>query len=146
MAFTALRYGFYAATALQLLGTALETGELAVPEDGPIAWTSHPDLAEVAAIALTEEGLDAVTPALTGSEAIDMAGVAAIASEVTGRPIRRVVVPDAEYRSGLVANGLPAPAADMLVGLFAASRHEHFARVAPTLASSADHRRPCGTP
>ena len=134
VAFTALRNGFYAATALQLLGTALETGELAVPEDGPIAWTSHPDLAEAAAIALTEEGLDGVTPALTGSEAIDLAGVAAIASEVTGRPIRRVVVPDAEYRSGLVANGLPAPAADMLVGLFAASRDGHFARVDPTLA------------
>lgn len=133
VAFTALRNGFYATSALQLLGAALETGELAVPEDGPVAWTAHADLAEAAVIALTEAGLGGVTPPLTGPEAIDMAGVAAIASELTGRPIRRVVVPEAEYRAGLAAHGLPARAADMLVGLFAASRLGHFARVDPTL-------------
>jgi NAD(P)H dehydrogenase (quinone) len=134
VAFTALRNGFYATSAVLLLGAAPETGELAAPEDGPVSWTSHPDLAEAAVIALTEESLDGLTPALTGPEAIDMAGVAAIASELTGRPIRRVVVPDAEYRAGLVAHGVPEPAADMLVGLFAASRLGHFARVDPTLA------------
>jgi uncharacterized protein YbjT (DUF2867 family) len=37
-------------------------------------------------------------PVLTGSEAIDMAGAAEIAAELTGRPIRRGVVPEAEYR------------------------------------------------
>jgi NAD(P)H dehydrogenase (quinone) len=49
VAFTSLRNGFYAGTALQLLGAALETGELAAPADGPVSWTSHPDLAEAAA-------------------------------------------------------------------------------------------------
>jgi uncharacterized protein YbjT (DUF2867 family) len=134
VAFTSLRNGFYATSALQLLGKAPETGELAAPEDGPVSWTSHPDLAEAAVIALTEESLNGLTSALTGPEAIDMAGVAAIASELTGRPIRRVVVADAEYRAGLVAHGVPEPAADMLVGLFAASRLGQFARADPTLA------------
>jgi uncharacterized protein YbjT (DUF2867 family) len=133
VAFTSLRNGFYATTALQLLGDALETGELAAPEDGPVAWTAHPDLAEAAALALAGESLDGVTPALTASEATDLDGVAAIASELTGRPIRRVVVPDAEYRAGLVARGVPEPAAGMLLGLFAASRHGEFARVDPAL-------------
>jgi len=132
--FTALRNGFYATSAAMLLGTALETGELALPEDGPVAWTAHADLAEVAATALTEEGLDGVTPALTGTEAVDMAGVAAIASELMGRPIRRVVVSDAEYRAGLIAHGLPEPVADMLLGLFVASRQGAFAPADPTLA------------
>jgi NAD(P)H dehydrogenase (quinone) len=122
------------AVAERLLGDALETGELAAPEDGPVSWTAHADLAEAAAVALTEESLDGVTPGLTGSEAIDLAGVAAIASELTGCPIRRVVVPDGKYRAGLVARGVPAPAADMLLGLFAASRQGQFARVDPTLA------------
>jgi len=134
VAFTALRNGFYAASAVMLLGAALETGELAVPTDGPVAWTSHADLAEAAVIALTGDRLDGLTPALTGSEAIDMAGVAAIASDVTGRPIRHVVVSDEEYRAGLIAHGVPEPAADMLLGLFAASRKGEFAPADPTLA------------
>jgi len=134
VAFTALRNGFYAASALMILGTAVETGELTAPEDGPVAWTTHADLAQAAAIALTEDSLDGVTPNLTASEAIDMTGIAALASELTGRPIRRVVVPDAEYRAGLVAHGVPAAAADMLLGLFLASRQGEFSHVDPTLA------------
>ncbi len=134
VAFTALHNGFYAATAVMLLGRAVETGELAVPEDGPVAWTTHADLAEAAALALTTGDLDGITAALTGAEAFDMAGVAALASEVADRPIRRVVVPDAAYRAGLVAHGVPEAAADMLLGLFAASRQGAFAPADPTLA------------
>ena len=131
--FTSLRNGFYATSALMLVGTALRTGELAVPKDGPVSWTSHGDLAEAAAIALTEDLLDGTTPALTGAEAIDMTGVAALASELTGRTIRRVVVPDAEFRAGLVAHGVPEGAADLLVSMFAASHQAEFAQVDPAL-------------
>lgn len=134
VAFTSLRNGFYATTTLQLLRGALQTGELAAPEDGPVSWTSHPDLAEAAAIALTGDDLDGLTPALTAREAIDQAGVAAIASELTGRPIRRVVVTDAGYQASLVAHGVPESAAVMLTGMFAASRAGEFARVDPALA------------
>jgi NAD(P)H dehydrogenase (quinone) len=134
LAFTALRNGFYTSSGLMLLGHALDTGEVAAPEDGPVSWTDHADLADAAAIALTEDGFDGPTPALTGSEAVDLAGLAAIASEVSGRPIRRIVVTDARYREHLVANGVPETAADMLVGLFAASRRGEFAAVDPTLA------------
>ncbi|MEO3827432.1 NAD(P)H-binding protein [Actinomadura sp. B10D3] len=133
-AYTALRNGFYASTTERLLAAALETGVLAVPEDGPVSWTAHADLAEAAAIILAQVPFDGPTPALTGGEAIDMAGVAAIASEVTGRTIRRVVVPDEEYRAGLVGHGVPGDAADMLVGMFAASRNGEFAGVDPALA------------
>ncbi|HEY0806840.1 MAG TPA: NAD(P)H-binding protein [Pseudonocardiaceae bacterium] len=133
--FTALRNGFYATSGVMLLGNALTTGELAVPEDGPVSWTAHADLAEAAAIALTDGGgLDGLTPALTGSAAIDMVRVAEIASALAGRTIRRIVVSDEEYRAGLVAHGLPESAADMLLGLFLASRQGEFAEVDPTLA------------
>ncbi|MEV1169427.1 NAD(P)H-binding protein [Nonomuraea sp. NPDC049784] len=132
--FTALRNGFYASSAAMLLGAALETGELIAPQDGPVAWTAHADLAEVAALALTTEDLDGVTPAFTGPDAIDMAGIAAIAAELTGRPIRRVLVPDADYHASLLAHGLPKPAADMLLGIFLASRQGEFAPAGPTLA------------
>ncbi|MCS7475369.1 NAD(P)H-binding protein [Umezawaea endophytica] len=133
VAYTVLRNGFYASSAHLLLGAALTTGELALPEDGPVSWTAHADLAEAAAVALADDVLDGVTPALTGAEAVDMAGVAAIASELTGKPVRRVVVSDDKYRAGLLAHGAPAHAADLLVGLFAASRQGEFARVDPAL-------------
>lgn len=133
VAFTSLRNGFYADSALMILGDALKTGELAVPEDGPVAWTTHADLADVTALALTEEVLDGITLGLTASEAIDFEGIAALASEM-GRPIRRVVIPDDEYRAGLLARGLPEAAASMFVGLYQASRNGDFARVDPTLA------------
>ncbi len=134
VAFTALRNGFYASSAAMFLGNAVETGEAIAPEDGPVAWTAHADLARAAAITLTKGGLDGITPALTGSEALDLAGIAEIVSELTGRPIRRVVVSDDEFRSRLVARGTPESAADMLLGFFAASRQGEFARVDPTLA------------
>lgn len=101
-AFTSLRNGFYASSGAMLLtrSGALQTGRLAVPEDGPVAWTTHADLAEAAAIALTEDALDGITPVLTATETVDMTGMAAIASELTGRQITRVVVSDDEYRAG----------------------------------------------
>ena len=134
VAFTSLRNGYYASSAVPLLGNAIETGEVVAPEDGPVAWTAHDDLARAAAITLTKGGLDGITPALTGSEALDLAGVAEIVSEVTGRPIRRVVVSDEEFRSHLLAHGSPEPMVNMYLGYFAASRQGEFATVDPTLA------------
>jgi uncharacterized protein YbjT (DUF2867 family) len=135
LAFTLLRNGFYAESVPMMLGAALSTGELVAPEDGPVSWTSHHDLSMAAAIALSGEDYEDATLNLTGSEAIDLDGIAAIVSEIVGRPIRRVVVPDTEYRTGLIAHGLPEERADMLLGMFLASRQGHFARVDPTLAS-----------
>jgi len=134
VAYTALRNGYYATSARWLLGDALATGDLAAPEDGPIAYTAHPDLAAAAAIALTGEEFDGVTPALTGPEALDLAGVAALASEISGHPIRRVMVPEAEYRAAQITKGVPEPMVDILLGFFAASRQGQFAPADPTLA------------
>lgn len=132
--FTSLRNGFYAATTVMLLGSALQTGELVAPEDGPVSWTAHADLAEAAAIVLAEEGrFDGVTPPLTGAEALDLADVAAVASAVTGRAVKRVTVSDDEYRAGLVSHGVPEGQAELLVGLFRASRAGEFAEVSPVL-------------
>lgn len=132
--FTALRNGFYASTVPLLLRTALATGELRVPEDGPVAWTTHADLADGIARILLDGGFDGATPPLTGPEAVGMAEVAAIASRIAGRTIRHVVVSDEEYREGMVSAGVPESAADLMVGMFAASRRGDFAPSDPTLA------------
>ncbi|UQU66529.1 NAD(P)H-binding protein [Couchioplanes caeruleus] len=134
VAFTSLRNGFYAATVPRLLGRALETGELAAPADGPVSWTAHADLAEAAAITLAEEGrYDGPTPPLTAPQALDLADVAAILGELTGRTVRRVVVDDDEWVAGLVGHGVPQEQATMLLGMFHASRRGEFAATGPEL-------------
>ena len=110
-----------------LLGQAFETGELAAPADGPVSWTSarRPRRGRGDRPAPTRAASTARRPPLTGSAALDLAGLAA---EVLGRPIRRTVLTDAQYREAL-----PEPVAEILLGLFAASRAGEFAAVDPTL-------------
>lgn len=132
--FTSLRDGFHAMSGIMLLGEALQTGKLILPQDGPVSWTAHADLAQAAAVALTEEQrLNGVTPPLVATEALDFTQVAAIASERIRRPVARVTVSDDEYRARLVARGAPEAQATMFLGMFIASRHGEFASVNPTL-------------
>ncbi|MGP3966719.1 NmrA family NAD(P)-binding protein [Streptomyces sp. 6N223] len=138
--FTALRNGFYASTLGYYIGAALETGTLAVPQDGPVSWTAHEDLAEAAASALTEDGaLEGITPPLTAPHALDFADVADILSRITGRTITRVVMDDNEWTSAAVAGGMPRPAAEFSLRMFAASRNGEFNTTNPTLEATIGH-------
>lgn len=132
--FTALRNGFYASFVPRLLGQALQTGQLVAPADGPVSWTTHADLAEAAAIILADEGrFDGPTPPLTAPDAFDLQSVAAILSELTGRPVSRVVADDDEFLAGMLGHGVPQGQADMLLGMFQASRRGEFATTDTTL-------------
>lgn len=133
--FTALRNGFYAESATRMLGNVAETHALVAPEDGKVAWTDHADLAAAAAAILLDAGrFDGATPPLTGAEALDLQGLAALASEILGVEVSRRVVADADFTAGLVAGGMPAASAEMLLGLHEASRRGEFGSVDPTLA------------
>ncbi|WP_042374176.1 SDR family oxidoreductase [Streptacidiphilus neutrinimicus] len=132
---TALRNGFYASSALHFLEPARHTGRIALPADGPVAWTGHNDLAEATAAILTDEGcFEGPTPPLTGPAALDFDAVAETAAQVTGRPFTRTVVPDDAFREQTLAQGAPAPIADLLLSIFAAARAGEFTAVDPTLA------------
>ncbi len=48
LAWTALRNGFYGSSGLRIMGEA--------PQDGPVAWTAHADLAQAAAAVRADEG------------------------------------------------------------------------------------------
>ncbi|GAA2600784.1 MULTISPECIES: NmrA family NAD(P)-binding protein [Streptomyces] len=134
--FTSLRNGFYAASAAHFLDHALETGEIALPADGPVAWTAHADLAEAAAAILADEGrFEGPTPPLTGSRALTFDDIAALATELTGRTFTRATAPDAAFRDHLVGQGVPADYADQLLGIFAAARAGEFSVADPTLAA-----------
>ncbi|MEU1056805.1 SDR family oxidoreductase [Streptomyces sp. NPDC005876] len=133
--FTSLRNGFYATSAAHFVSHAPHSGELALPADGPVAWTAHADLADAAAAVLLDEGrFEGPTPPLTGSRALTFEEIAAVAEELTGRGVERVTVPDEEFRERLTGQGTPAPVAEQLLGIFAASRAGEFSTVDPTLA------------
>lgn len=139
--FTALRNGFYASTLGHHLGAALETGRLVVPADGPVSWTAHDDLAEAAAVALTDDGaLDGVTAPLTAPDMLTFDDVADILTDISGRTIERVVIDDDEWKAAAVDRGMPAAAADFTLGMFRAAREGEFAVTDPSLGAVIEHQ------
>ena len=134
VSYVSLRNGFYAESALYQLGGIKQTGKITLPEDGPVSWTARADLAEAAVASLIQLDLfDGVSPPLTGSQMLDFAEIATIASEILGREIVRELVSDEEYRTSLISHGLPEAMADGLGSLYKASRAREFAVVDPTL-------------
>lgn len=132
--FTALRNGFYASTLAVNIGDALSSGVISAPADGPVSWTAHADLAEVAAVALTRQGaLDGISPPLTAGETLDLDQVAGILSDITGRTITRVVVDDDEWKAAKIAGGMPPMVADFSLGMYQAARAGEYAVTDPTL-------------
>ena len=132
--FTSLRHGFYAESALHMVGPGLKNGELRVPEDGPISWTARADLATADAAILTNPGhIDGISSALTGTKTYTMADLARLASEESGRDIKHITVSDEEWLAATEARGVPKIYAEMLLGTFLAARRGDFAVVDPTL-------------
>jgi NAD(P)H dehydrogenase (quinone) len=112
--FSSMRNGFYADSATILLGDAVRTGELRMPEDGPVAWTAHADLAEVTSKLLQNGEMSGASASMTGGEALDFTQIAKIVSEFTGREV-------------------PKARAAVMLGMFRASRKGEFAKTDPTL-------------
>jgi NAD(P)H dehydrogenase (quinone) len=133
VAWTALRNGFYAHTLDWLLGPWRETGVIAAPADGPVSWTERADEAEAAAVIMAGQRPFDGPVTLTASTAVTFDEIAGIASEVTGRDIRRVVVDDDAWVAGLVARGTPEFLARFMLGTFQAAREGRFAGVDPLL-------------
>jgi len=133
VAWTALRNGFYAHSLDWLLGPWRETGVIATPADGPVSWTERDDAAEAAAVILASERRFDGPVTLTAGAAVTFDDIAGIASELTDRDIRRVVVDDDEWVAEQVAHGTPEFMARFMLGMFQAARAGRFAGVDPLL-------------
>lgn len=139
LAWTALRHGFYAASALKMNMRGIEAGILAAPEDGKVAWTTHDDLAAVDAAFLTGKlVIDGPTPPLTGSEALDLADLADVAAKVLGKPVQRTWISEAETEAGARRAGVPDGSIAVMLGYYHAARAGEFATIDPTLAQLLD--------
>ena len=131
---TALRNGFYADSALMFMGPDWQKGKIVAPADGRVAWTTHSDLAAAAAAILAGvKTFDGPTPPLTGSEALDLADLASVASSILGVPIARQVMSDDEFREKAKEHSLPEGYVRISLGYYEASRRGEFAKLDSTL-------------
>jgi uncharacterized protein YbjT (DUF2867 family) len=83
--------------------------------DGAVAFVDADDIAAVAAAALTEDGHDQATYAITGPEALTFADAAAIIGTAAGRAIAHRQISSAELTQILCRAGLPANYAAIVV-------------------------------
>ena len=130
---TSLRNGFYLHSLAWLAGPWRETGVIAVPADGPVSWTSRDDAAEAAAVILASDGAYEGPTTLTANAAPTFEDVAAIDSEVSGRPVERVLMHEDEWLAAQVAAGQPEYMARFLLGMYQAAAGGFFAGVDPLL-------------
>jgi uncharacterized protein YbjT (DUF2867 family) len=133
IAWTSLRNGFYAHSLNWLTGPWRETGVIIVPADGPVSWTAREDAAEAAAVILASDGAYDGPTTLTASAAPTFEEIAAIASEVTGRTIERVLLEPEEWVAAQVAAGQQEAMARFTLPMYQAAHEGYFAGVDPLL-------------
>jgi uncharacterized protein YbjT (DUF2867 family) len=97
--------------------------------NGKASFVDTRDIAAVAAEALTSDGHGGKTYSLTGPAALGIAEVASILSEVAGREINYIDVPESAARDGMLQAGLPQWQVDALMELHAANKQNRWAAV-----------------
>jgi uncharacterized protein YbjT (DUF2867 family) len=94
----------------------------------------HPrDIAAVAVRALTSDGHEGKSYAITGPEALTVGEQVKILSSAVGKPIEYVPVPDEVVRAGMEKAGLPSPLIDALLPFAAFIRSGKASQVFPTV-------------
>lgn len=125
-----LRNNLYADMQLDSVSQAAASGEFFTNTGaGAAAYVTRADCAAVAVGVLTGTGHENRVYDVTGPEPISADDVAALAAEVSGKPIKVVHADDAAYGAGLVAGGLPEEVAAMLVSFGASIRLGTLERV-----------------
>lgn len=136
LAWTALRHGFYAESAMAMNARGFDAGVIAGPVDGKVSWTTHDDLAAAdAALLASQDVIDGATPPLTGSEAFDLADLAQMAGRIMGGPIARTLISDEDMRDKARAAGVSEERIGVMMGYYCAARAGEFAQVDATLAN-----------
>jgi uncharacterized protein YbjT (DUF2867 family) len=103
-----------------------DAGKIFAPmDDAKIAMIDRRDLAAVAALTLTEDGHDGRTYALTGPEALTYHDVATQLSQVLGRTVQFVDVPDEAAIGAALQAGVPEWLAH---GIIEVDRQQAWAR------------------
>ncbi|GLW93369.1 SDR family oxidoreductase [Actinokineospora globicatena] len=133
--YTLLRPNAFMQNAVQWAHTIKARDTIVLPV-GPakVSMIDAGDIAEVAAVALTESGTDYRSLDLTGPRAISYATAAAIVSTVVGRHITHVEIAPDEAGRVMAANGVPEWAITARLGLYETLRAGEAEHVTTTVA------------
>lgn len=124
---TSLRHGFYASSGLRMIREGLSSGSLRTPADGPVAWTTHEDLAEADAALLTGVEVIDGPVTLTAEAQYDFGELAELATGILGHSVVRDIVDDASFEAGLVGK-LPPMQVGFMMSYYRAARSGEFAK------------------
>lgn len=114
---TILRMNYYAESFAQIAPMLLGAGALPGLGEGRVGYVSRDDLGAAAAGLLLGEGHAGAIYNATGPAALTGPERAALVSEVTGKPMRFVIVDEAQLRGGLAQSGMPLEYIDALVDI-----------------------------
>jgi uncharacterized protein YbjT (DUF2867 family) len=107
---------------------------------GTASFVDTRDIASVAAKALTSDGHEGKIYTLTGPAPLEIAEVALILSEVTGRKFKYVDVPEAAARDGMLQAGVPPWQVELVMELHAVNKQNRWSAV------TSDIEKVTGTP
>lgn len=124
LAWTFLRNDIYADLQPQSAAAAIASGQLVTNAgDGRTGYVTREDCAAVAAAVLLGEGHEGRAYDVTGPETLSAADLAALYSELGGKPVEVVHVDDAAFAAGLVEHaGMPQAMAEVYATFGAATR------------------------
>jgi NAD(P)H dehydrogenase (quinone) len=132
--FTVLRNSLYTDMLFMWLPPALASGKQVDSRgDGALSWVTREDCARAAAAALADDAKGRRTLDVTGPEALTSGQLAALASDIFGRPIQHIAVPIEALVQGMVDQGLPKPVAEIMASFDAGIAKGDFATVADTV-------------
>ncbi len=124
--YTILRNAWYQESLMMSLPAAFASGTLYTSAgEGKISHMAHIDCARAAATALSKPSTSE-TLSLTGPALYAAAEIAALASEIVGKPLAVVNLTDEQLAGGMAAAGLPAPVIPMLVSFDTNTRQGGF--------------------
>ena len=95
---------------------------------------SHVDVRDIAAVAvkaLTGPGHEGKAYRLSGPEGLTYAEIAARLSKAIGKTVNYVDIPDADFKKGAMAAGMPEAYADALLSLIHYYEDDHASQVSP---------------
>ncbi|MGX7873419.1 SDR family oxidoreductase [Mesorhizobium sp. ORM6] len=121
--YTIFRNGWYDENLFMGLPQVLASGHWYTSSgEGRISYCARDDMAAAIAGGLASADGESKTYTLTGPQAYTTAEVAALVTEVTGKPIEVVQLSDEALTEGMKAAGLPEGIARLLVSFDAATR------------------------
>ena len=128
--YTIFRNGWYQENLFMALPHAIASGQWYTSAgDGRIAHAARDDMAAAIAAGLASDSTESTTYTLTGPQAYTTAEIAALVSEVTGKPLEVVQLPDDALTEGVKAAGVPEEFARVIVSFDANTRSGRIAMV-----------------